>query len=247
MIKAAATATWRRRRLSSAWRAGSGQASDFGRAHGDWAGEARHVRDIAPVGEAEFAATLDTCRSLIRDRFGADDDRGAAAILLDDRAIVTGTAPEALNSSVQACHEIDSYCAAFRLGRSVLVSVCPYRESGRRTLVLSPRGVCRERLAADGPSVLVAVADLSEEVREAWMCSETIGVTSLAQITALFQPRSSHARVRARVRARVDEDYRLDPATHPRIPHGVVVRGSWAVFVLPWHPSSTAGLASLAK
>ncbi|MDQ6822340.1 MAG: hypothetical protein M3076_18730 [Actinomycetota bacterium] len=51
--------------------------------------------------EAELAATVDDCRSLIRDRFDDDDHHGAAAMLLDDGTILTGTAPEAINSSVQ--------------------------------------------------------------------------------------------------------------------------------------------------
>jgi len=80
-------------------------------------------------------------------------------MLLDDGTILTGTAPDAMNPSVEVCHETEPYCAAFRLGRSIVASVCLHREPGGRTLVLSPCGVCRERLAVHGPDVLVAVAD----------------------------------------------------------------------------------------
>jgi cytidine deaminase len=118
--------------------------------------------------EADLPAAVDACRSLIRDRFRDDDHRGAAAMLLDDGTIVTGTAPDALNPSVEVCHETEPYCAAFRLGRSIVASVCLHRDPGGRTVVLSPCGVCRERLAVHGPNVLVAVADTEDPAVVAW-------------------------------------------------------------------------------
>jgi cytidine deaminase len=127
-----------------------------------------YLRKIALVDEAELSATIDACRSLIRDRFRDDDHHGAAAMLLDDGTILTGTAPDALNSSVEVCHETEPYCAAFRLGRSIVASVCLHREPGGRTVVLSPCGVCRERLAVHGPDVLVAVADAEDPRLVVW-------------------------------------------------------------------------------
>ena len=118
--------------------------------------------------QADLAATVDACRSLIGDRFDDDDHHGAAAMLLEDGTIVTGTAPAAVNPSVEVCHETEPYCAAFRLGRRIVASVCLHREPGGRTLVLSPCGVCRERLAVHGPGVLVAVAGADDPTRVVW-------------------------------------------------------------------------------
>jgi cytidine deaminase len=120
------------------------------------------------VDEADLSATVDACRSLIRERFHDDDHHGAAAVLLDDATILTGTAPDAINAAVAVCHEIEPYCAAFRLGRSVVASVCLHRQPGGRTVVLSPCGVCRERLAVHGPNVLVAVADAEDATLAVW-------------------------------------------------------------------------------
>jgi cytidine deaminase len=120
------------------------------------------------VQKADLAATVQACRSLIADRFDDDDHHGGAAMLLDDGTIVTGTAPDAINSSVEVCHETEPYCAAFRLGRSIVASVCLLREPGGRTVVLSPCGVCRERLAVHGPEVLVAVADAEDPTLIVW-------------------------------------------------------------------------------
>jgi cytidine deaminase len=123
---------------------------------------------IAVVDKADLGAVVDACRSLICDRFHDDDHHGAAAMLLDDGTLVTGTAPDAINPSVEVCHETEPYCAAFRLGRRVLASVCLHREPGGRTVVLSPCGVCRERLAVYGPNVLVAVADVDDPTLVVW-------------------------------------------------------------------------------
>ena len=89
-------------------------------------------------------------------------------MLLKDGTILTGTSPDAANSSVEVCHEIEPYCGAFRLGQSVVASVCLHRTTDGRFLVLSPCGVCRERLAVHGPDVLVAVADEADPTRVEW-------------------------------------------------------------------------------
>jgi hypothetical protein len=54
------------------------------------------VGTIAAVEQDDLRATVDACRSLIRDRFPDDDHHGAAAMLLDDGTIITGTVPEAI-------------------------------------------------------------------------------------------------------------------------------------------------------
>jgi cytidine deaminase len=120
------------------------------------------------VAEPELAAVVDACRALIRDRFDDDEARGAAAMLLDDGTILTGTSPDVVNPSVDLCHETEPYCAAFRLGRSIVASVCLLREPGGRTMVLSPCGVCRERLAMHGPNVQVAVAHPDDPELVVW-------------------------------------------------------------------------------
>jgi cytidine deaminase len=105
--------------------------------------------------------------ALIRSRFG-EGEHGAAAMLLDDGTILTGTAPDAANPSVELCHETEPFCAAFRLGRTIVASVCLHRQQDETMLVLSPCGVCRERLAVHGPNVLVAVADPANATRVLW-------------------------------------------------------------------------------
>lgn len=120
------------------------------------------------VDQTALAATVDACKALIDSRFPDDGDQGAAAMLLADGTILTGTSPTAVNPSVEVCHEIEPYCGAYRLNQSIIASVCLHRQPGGRTVVLSPCGVCRERLAVHGPAVLVAVADRSDPTVVVW-------------------------------------------------------------------------------
>ena len=90
-------------------------------------------------------------------------------MLLDDGSIVTGTSPDTVNGSVEVCHEVEPYCAAFRLGRHIVASVCLHRLEDGRHFVLSPCGVCRERLANHGPDVLLAVPSASDPTEVAWV------------------------------------------------------------------------------
>lgn len=89
-------------------------------------------------------------------------------MLLGDGTVLTGTAPDAINPSVEVCHEIEPYCAAFRLGQPIVASVCLHREPSGRVVVLSPCGVCRERLAVHGPDVQVGVADPRDTTVIVW-------------------------------------------------------------------------------
>ena len=118
--------------------------------------------------ERALAATVASCKDLIDSRFPDNGDHGAAAMLLEDGTILAGTAPDAANPSVQVCHEIEPYCGAYRLNQRVVASVCLHRQTGGRTVVLSPCGVCRERLALYGPRVLVAVAGRSDPTVVVW-------------------------------------------------------------------------------
>ena len=112
--------------------------------------------------------TVDACRGLIEHRFPGREERGAAAMLLADGTVLTGTAPDAVNPAVEVCHEIEPYAAAFRLEQEIVASVCLHRDEAGRFLVLSPCGVCRERLAVHGPDVLVGVAGREDPTQVVW-------------------------------------------------------------------------------
>ena len=119
--------------------------------------------------ESRLEALVQACVDLIESRFPGEVDRGAAAMLLADGTIVTGTSPTALNAAVEVCHESEPFCAAYRLDLAVVASVCLHRDPAGRFLVLSPCGVCRERLAVHGPEVLAAVPNSGDLTKVAWV------------------------------------------------------------------------------
>ena len=116
----------------------------------------------------ELEDVVTACRDLLEARFPGGGERGAAAMLLADGTVLTGTAPDAVNPSVEVCHEIEPYAGAFRLDQAVVASVCLHRDDQGRFLVLSPCGVCRERLAVHGPEVLVGVAAPGDPTQVVW-------------------------------------------------------------------------------
>lgn len=104
----------------------------------------------------DLSTLVSDCRALIERRF-PERAGGAAAMLTSSGRILLGTAPDALNPAVEVCHETEPYCAAHRLGETVVATVCLHREPGGAVRVLAPCGVCQERLAAHGPELLAAV------------------------------------------------------------------------------------------
>jgi cytidine deaminase len=125
-------------------------------------------RRFGGVDNAMLDAAVTACRSLIATRFPDLSEHGAAAMVLRDGTIVTGTSPRVDNNSVALCHETEPYCAAFRLGQPVAASVCLHRNPDRRLVVLSPCGLCRERLSVYGPEVLAAVPLVDDPTQVVW-------------------------------------------------------------------------------
>lgn len=83
---------------------------------------------------------------------------GAAAIYTADGEILTSVCFDCLNESANLCHETGAICEANRRNCTVTASVCVSRESPNSSFViLTPCGICQERLAKWGFDVEVAV------------------------------------------------------------------------------------------
>ncbi len=76
---------------------------------------------------------------------------------------------DALNPSTQFCHEVGAFAEAHKRGRSIIASVCVLRESVHRYVVLSPCGICMERLITHGPDVRVVVPEPTDFTNPRWM------------------------------------------------------------------------------
>ena len=83
---------------------------------------------------------------------------GAAALYLSDGRILTSVAFDSPNEKVNLCRETGAICEVNRLNLPVTASVCVDRRSENDPFViLTPCGVCQERLALWGLDVEVAV------------------------------------------------------------------------------------------
>jgi len=91
-------------------------------------------------------------------RFSQRSDAGAAALYTNDGRILTSVCFESPNESANLCHETGAICEAYRLGLRVTASVCVSRgTSAEPFIILSPCGICQERLAIWGLDVEVGV------------------------------------------------------------------------------------------
>jgi cytidine deaminase len=93
---------------------------------------------------------------------------GAAAMYTREGDLLTSIGAAAPNSAVELCYETGCICEAQKLGHTVTASVCVCRpENSEQILILTPCGVCQERLFFWGPEVEVAVPDPNNPSR--WM------------------------------------------------------------------------------
>jgi len=99
-------------------------------------------------------------------RFRPDEEAGAAAVYVEGGDVITSVALDAPNAAAGLCHEAGAFCEANRREMRLLTSVCVSREAGREeVIVLSPCGICQERLHIWGPEVRVAVPDAEDPTR----------------------------------------------------------------------------------
>ncbi|MGJ8529788.1 cytidine deaminase [Maritalea sp.] len=90
---------------------------------------------------------------------------GAAAVRLATGEIVTSVAPDTELDVLSSCMELGSFLEAHKQNVPVTHSLCIFRENEKSPFkILSPCGVCQERLRFWGTSVLVAVTNPSNEL-----------------------------------------------------------------------------------
>lgn len=85
---------------------------------------------------------------------------GAAALYSEDGHILTSVAPEVINAATELCMETGAILEAHKLNTKVTHSICVARENEKsKFVVLTPCGVCQERLFYWGENVKAAVTN----------------------------------------------------------------------------------------
>ncbi|TCS93505.1 cytidine deaminase [Hazenella coriacea] len=83
---------------------------------------------------------------------------GAAAMRTEEGVILTSVAPDAFNPSVEICIETGAICEAHKLNQAITHSICVVRDDEKSDFkILTPCGVCQERLFYWGSQVKAAV------------------------------------------------------------------------------------------
>ena len=85
---------------------------------------------------------------------------GAAAVRTEAGQIFTSVAPDTKNDGLSLCIEVGAYLQAHKMNEAVTHSLCIYRETENANFaVLTPCGICQERLTHWGGDVLAAVSN----------------------------------------------------------------------------------------
>ena len=99
----------------------------------------------------------DTAVNFIKDRYPIDWG-GAAVIHTEDDRCLISVAPEVLNASTELCIETGAICEAYKFNVKVTHCICVVRDDENSEFkVLTPCGICQERLRYWGENVLVGV------------------------------------------------------------------------------------------
>ncbi|MFP7200957.1 cytidine deaminase [Lysinibacillus halotolerans] len=90
---------------------------------------------------------------------------GAAAMYTTDGKILTSVAPEIINASTELCIETGAILEAHKLDTQITHSICVVRDNEKSEFkILTPCGICQERLFYWGPNVKVAVYTTERDI-----------------------------------------------------------------------------------
>ncbi|MEH6945217.1 cytidine deaminase [Bacillus sp. JJ722] len=90
---------------------------------------------------------------------------GAAAMYTENDLILTSVAPEVVNASTELCIETGAILEAHKLNTAITHTICVVRDDENSPFkILTPCGVCQERLVYWGKNVKAAVTNDKDEL-----------------------------------------------------------------------------------
>ncbi|MBP2079192.1 cytidine deaminase [Oceanobacillus polygoni] len=90
---------------------------------------------------------------------------GAAAMYTEDGRILTSVAPDVINASTELCMETGAILEAHKLDTKITHSICVVRDDEQSPFkILTPCGVCQERLFYWGPTTKAAITTVSGDL-----------------------------------------------------------------------------------
>ena len=96
---------------------------------------------------------------LLKDRFGSQEG-GVGVVRVEDGTYYTSVWNETLNSSVDLCAETGAILEAHKFNKKITHSLCVVQKDNSDIIeILSPCGVCQERLFFFGGDVMCAISN----------------------------------------------------------------------------------------
>lgn len=90
---------------------------------------------------------------------------GAAAMYTEDGKILTSVAPEVINASTELCIETGAILEAHKLNTKITHTICVVRDDENTEFkILSPCGICQERLFYWGGDVKAAITNSDKKL-----------------------------------------------------------------------------------
>lgn len=106
----------------------------------------------------------DAAIDLIKNRYPSGWG-GAAAMYTEGGKILTSVAPDVINASTELCIETGAILEAHKLNKKITHSLCVVRDDeNSKFKVLTPCGVCQERLYYWGADVKAAITSEDENL-----------------------------------------------------------------------------------
>ena len=91
---------------------------------------------------------------------------GAAAMYTEDGRILTSVSPDVINASTELCMETGAILEAHKLNTKVTHTICVSRDDeNSEFVILTPCGVCQERLFYWGENVKAAITNSDGELK----------------------------------------------------------------------------------
>ncbi len=113
------------------------------------------------IGQEMFEKATD----FLLTRYGEDKAGGVAVLRIETGEYLISIWPEVNNSSADLCAETGAICEAHKLNKRVTHSLCICRQvDGEDYEILSPCGICQERLFFWGPEVQCAISTKDNSV-----------------------------------------------------------------------------------
>ena len=108
---------------------------------------------------------FDKAVEFLEERYGKDKSGGVAILRIENGEYLISIWPECDNSSADLCAETGAICEAHKLNMKVTHSLCVCRQKdGEPYEILSPCGICQERLFYWGKDVKCAISTKDNRV-----------------------------------------------------------------------------------